>query len=144
MSDLPSVDTARVERIQVIGNETGVLMVAEQGRQVPFAMVRTFVVTGVPPGTMRGHHAHKQCHQLLVCLAGRLTVRLHDGTGSRVLTLEQPGDCVHVLPGLWAEQVYEAPSTTLMVLCDQPYDETDYLRDFKDFQAWRAQAAEKA
>lgn len=144
MSDLPSVDAAQAGRLQVIGDDSGVLMVAEQGRQVPFAIARTFVVTGVAPGTVRGHHAHKQCHQLLVCLTGRLTVRVHDGTRSRTLALDQPGDCLHILPGLWAEQVYEAPSTTLMVLCDQPYDETDYLRVFNDFLAWRVQAAEKA
>ncbi len=138
MNTQPSCQGIRVDRVQTIADRSGTLLVAEAGRHVPFPIARTFVVSGVAAGTRRGHHAHKQCHQLLVCLAGRISVLVHDGSQSLTLELSEPGACVHILPGIWAEQTYETAETTLLVLCDQPYDESDYLRDFQDFLAWRA------
>ena len=45
-----------------------------------------------------------------------------------------------VPPGIWAEQVYEGDDTVLMVLCDLPYDEADYIRDYTEFLAFRGMA----
>lgn len=138
MTTLPLVAELQVSRLQAIGDDTGTLLVAESGRQVPFAIARTFVVTGVAAGAMRGHHAHKRCQQLLVCLSGRISVLVYDGSTSRTLVLAGVGESLYIPPGIWAEQVYEASGSILMVLCDQPYDEADYLRDYEGFLAWRA------
>lgn len=144
MSGLASTSTLQVSKIQVIGDESGTLMVAEGGRHVPFVIRRTFVVAGVAPGVRRGHHAHKECHQLLICLGGRLSVSVADGETREIFVLERAGDSLHIPPGIWAEQVYEVPGTMLMVLCDQPYAEDDYLRDFDQFLAWRAALPKEA
>nr|WP_068430209.1 FdtA/QdtA family cupin domain-containing protein [Magnetospirillum sp. XM-1]CUW37985.1 conserved protein of unknown function \ len=144
MSGPISTSTLHVSRTQVISDDSGVLMVAEGGRHVPFPIRRTFVVAGVAPGVKRGHHAHRECHQLLICLGGRISVSVSDGGAPRIFTLERLGDCLHIPPGLWAEQVYEEPGTILMVLCDQPYDEGDYLREFDQFLAWRAALPKEA
>lgn len=138
MGELAVVTGIQPSRLQTIRDESGTLLVAEVGRQVLFPVARSFVVTGVQPGSMRGHHAHKRCHQFLACLSGRLSVRVFDGGASRTLALAAPGDSLYIPPGIWAEQIYEAPGTTLLVLCDQPYDESDYLRDHDRFLEWRA------
>lgn len=143
MTDLPLVGDLTPSHLQTIADDRGTLVVAECGRHVPFPIARTFVVTDVRAGETRGHHAHKRCNQLLVCLAGRLMVVLDDGEARRIVTLAQPGDALHIPPGMWAEQTYEAPGSTLMVLCDLPYDESDYLRDHEGFLAWRAHVAKE-
>lgn len=144
MGELAVVTGLQPSRLQTIRDAGGTLMVAEVGRHVPFPIARSFVVTDVKAGSTRGHHAHKQCRQFLVCLSGRLSVRVSDGAESAVLALAEPGDSLYIPPGIWAEQVYETPGTTLLVLCDQPYDESDYLRDHDRFLDWRAAMAKES
>lgn len=107
---------------------------------VPFAIRRVFTVHA-REAVRRGHHAHKACSQMMVCLAGRCTVMLDDGKTRRSVELSRPQDALHVPPSIWAEQSYEEPGTILMVMCDQDYDEGDYIRDYDVFLAYRKGAA---
>jgi len=43
--------------------------------------------------------------------------------------------------GIWAEQRYLDSDNVLMVLCDRPYEEHDYIRDYREFLAFRKQPA---
>jgi dTDP-4-dehydrorhamnose 3,5-epimerase-like enzyme len=117
----------------------GTLIVAEAGRQVPFEIVRIFAVTAVGVNECRGHHAHKKLSQLLVCLSGKVEVTVDDGRERRMVVLDHPAQALHLPPGIWAEQVYEGPGTVLLVLCDRPYEEEDYIRDYDDFIAYRTE-----
>ena len=86
---------------------------------------------------MRGHHAHRQCHQLLICPIGVVSVVIADGSSSRTITLDTPEKALHIPPGLWAEEIYRDPTTVLLVLCDRPYEPEDYIRDMAAYRAWR-------
>jgi predicted SAM-dependent methyltransferase/dTDP-4-dehydrorhamnose 3,5-epimerase-like enzyme len=130
------VDDARLFDLQTIADDRGRVIVAE-GNALPFAVARAFAVVGTPDGAERGHHAHRQCNQVLTALAGSLEVRLDDGSRKRTVTLTDPAQALHVPPGLWSEQVYHGNPTTVMVYCDRPFDETDYLRDYQTYLAWR-------
>src|SRR5690606_27532651 len=57
----------------------GDLSAGEFERDIPFPVRRYFVVLNVPTERVRGEHAHKQCHQFLVCVSGRVTVVADDG-----------------------------------------------------------------
>jgi hypothetical protein len=48
-----------------------------------------------------------------------------------------------VPPGIWAEEIYEKPHSVLAVLCDRPYEEGDYIRDFEEFKAYRIKLKER-
>jgi len=121
----------------------GTLVVAEAGRQVPFEIVRIFAVTAVGEGECRGHHAHKHLNQLLVCLSGKVEVIMDDGQERRSVMLDHPARALHLPPGIWAEQTYEGPGTVLLVLCDRPYEEQDYIREYDEFIAYRSQAGQE-
>jgi len=41
-------------------------------------------------------------------------------------------------PTIWAEQTYLQENTIVLVLCDQFYDEADYIRDYDAFLQWRS------
>lgn len=101
---------------------------------------RIFVVTG-HLNSMRGKHAHKALTQILVCVQGACSVVCDDGVSSREFVLDQANRALVVPNGIWAEQRYLEEGTVLVVLCDLPYDEVDYIRDYQDFLVFRQQAA---
>lgn len=119
-------------------DENGDLVVVEGGRHVPFAIARLFVVRA-PQGAVRGQHAHKNCAQFLTCSSGKVEVRCTDGRTTETFVLDAPRRGLLVPPGIWAEQVYLESGSVLTVLCDSPYDAADYLRDYQDFLAYRAE-----
>jgi dTDP-4-dehydrorhamnose 3,5-epimerase-like enzyme len=133
---LPTVDSAIVINLPKI-NDDCALVIAEAKKHVPFDINRIFFVSGVPAGSMRGHHAHRQCHQLLICPIGVVSVVIADGSSSRTITLDTPEKALHIPPGLWAEEIYRDPTTVLLVLCDRPYEPEDYIRDMAAYRAWR-------
>lgn len=141
MNALTLVDQLRVEAVQSIASENGLLLVGEVGKHLGIPVQRFFAVTGVPAGDCRGHHAHRALTQVLVLLQGEVTVVCDDGTTRRTFVLSQAGDKLEIPPGVWAEQIYRDSTTTLLVLCDAVYDEADYLRDYQDFLAWRQEQA---
>jgi dTDP-4-dehydrorhamnose 3,5-epimerase-like enzyme len=97
--------------------------------QLPFTPCRSFVVTNVPVGTRRGGHAHARGQQILVCVAGAVEVRLRHHDIEQVVTLTAPSDALYVASGVWSEQVYRRPNSTLLVFASRPYDPTSYIRD---------------
>ena len=119
--------------LQSFIDDQGSLVIGEAGKHIPFPIKRFFAITNVAGGEKRGHHAHKELNQVLVCLSGSLDVALNDGKQWSSETLDQPGQALHIPPMIWAEQTYADPKTVLLVLCDDVYRESDYLRDFEDF-----------
>lgn len=110
------------------------LAIYEEGL-VPFPIKRVFTINA-QQSCKRGLHAHKECAQLLVCLTGQCIVTCDDGKDRQSFTLESPEKGLLIPPSIWAEQEYE-PNTILMVLTDQLYDESDYIRDYDQFLKYR-------
>ena len=73
----------------------------------------------------------------MVCVCGAVEVRCDDGANSRVERLDRPNAGLFVPPTIWSEQIYVVPGSVLMVLCDQPYEAEDYIRDRAAFVAFR-------
>jgi len=95
--------------------------------QLPFAVRRVFAVAGVPPGTVRGGHAHRSGWQLLVCVSGALQVRLHCAGQEVRRQLSDVGPGLLIGAGVWAEQTYVDPHTVLLVACSEDYDPSSYV-----------------
>jgi dTDP-4-dehydrorhamnose 3,5-epimerase-like enzyme len=55
----------------------GDLLAVELEKHIPFPVRRMFYVMNVPSYHVRGEHAHHECHQLLVCLQGSVTLTAH-------------------------------------------------------------------
>lgn len=60
-------------------------------------------------------------------------MRLTDGTGRRQVTLRPDGVGVLVPPFVWSSLVFDHADTALIVICDELYDETDYIRNWREF-----------
>jgi dTDP-4-dehydrorhamnose 3,5-epimerase-like enzyme len=117
------------------GDATGQLTVYETGATVPFDIRRVFTVTSVA-GRGGGHHAHKRCSQLLVCVHGRIRVTCDNGTNKSEHVLDSSTRGLLLPPGIWAAQEYITEGATLMVLCDRRYEAEDYIREYAEFETF--------
>ncbi len=123
----------------LIEGKDSCLTVYESGKEVPLKIERLFVIKAMDH-ISRGSHAHKECSQILIALNGECKVVCDDGRQKKSFTLNEPNQGLHIPPTIWAEQEYEK-DTILMVLTDQPYDESDYIRNYKDFLKFRNKVA---
>ncbi|MBK7042810.1 MAG: WxcM-like domain-containing protein [Rhodanobacteraceae bacterium] len=74
----------------------GSLTVGEFERSVPFPAKRYFIVFDVPSIETRGEHAHKACHQFLICVRGSVTVMADDGVHREQHLLDRPDRGIHL------------------------------------------------
>ncbi len=107
-----------------------------ESTQVPFTICRVFTVLA-GSDNKRGEHAHKECNQLLTCVSGAIDLLCDDGNQRQTIKLRPDSDGVWVPNGIWAEQTFLEDKSVLLVICDQPYDENDYIRNYDEFIDWK-------
>ena len=98
----------------------------------PFKVRRVFTVCLDRP-QRRGGHAHRFCNQLVICIMGSIDLVVDDGVNKQLRTLSATDKGIWIPAGFWAEQHYSGPSSAILVLCDRPYEEDDYIRDYGQF-----------
>ncbi|TXK65584.1 sugar 3,4-ketoisomerase [Alkalisalibacterium limincola] len=114
-------------------DERGNLTVGEFQRQIPFAVARYFIVYQVPLVERRGEHAHRECHQFLVCVRGRISVIGDDGQRQEEFVLDRPNVGFYMPPMTWGTQYKYSPDAVLLVFASHYYDANDYIRDYSEF-----------
>jgi len=112
----------------------GALVAGELPEQLPFPVARFFMVFDVPGEHLRGEHAHRACHQLLLAAHGSVTVMVDDGVRRETVVLSQPDLGLHIAPGTWGVQYGYTRDAVLLVLASHAYDPDDYIRDYTDFR----------
>jgi acetyltransferase-like isoleucine patch superfamily enzyme/dTDP-4-dehydrorhamnose 3,5-epimerase-like enzyme len=122
-----------LHRLPLVNDLRGDLCVGEFTRTVPFAPKRYFVVFNVPNREVRGEHAHRRCHQFLVCARGSLAVVVDDGRSREEVLLDSPGLGLHIPPLVWATQYRYSPDAALFVFASHSYQPRDYIRDYEEF-----------
>ncbi|TYP89833.1 WxcM-like domain-containing protein [Blastococcus xanthinilyticus] len=119
----------------------GSLVAANFAGDLPFVPQRFFTVFGVPSSDVRGAHAHRRCHQLLVCVQGSVSALVDDGAERQEFVLDRPDLALHMQPMIWGTQYRYTSDAVLLVLASDPYDPDDYIRDHDEFLAEVARAA---
>lgn len=130
-----SVPGVTVHTFPLVGDMRGKLTVGEFTDQVPFVPKRFFMVFDVPGRNVRGQHAHKVCHQFLICTHGSCSVMVDDGTRREEIRLDAPNLAVYMPPMIWGVQYKYTADAVLMVFASDPYDPDDYIRDYDEFMA---------
>lgn len=128
-----SLDLCSIHELPQVRDSRGALTFLEWNRQVPFEVKRIFYVYDVPEGQNRGAHAHHELHQMLICLAGGLTVHLDDGSSKRSVTLDKPWQGLHIPPRIWAAEDGFMANTVYMVLASDTYSPESYIHDYQAF-----------
>ena len=115
-------------KVKLFDDDRGRLAVLDIAEHTPFVPVRMFWISGVAPGNTRGGHAHKACSQFFVCIRGRIQVDAFDGTLIQKCLLGH-GDFLNLVPGIFATETFLDEGSVLLVLCDRPFEQDDYIYD---------------
>lgn len=130
-----AANSARFKLVKLpkIIDQRGNLTVGEFGRAVPFEAKRYFMVFDVPSVESRGQHAHRECHQFLICVHGRVSVLADDGVNREEFLLERPDVGLYLPPNVWGVQDKYSADAVLLVFASHFYDDADYIRDYDEF-----------
>ena len=122
-----------LHRLAVIPDMRGSLSVGEFAREIPFTPLRYFLVFDVPNREVRGEHAHRECHQFLVCVRGSCSVVVDDGDKRIEVLLDAPEKGLYLPPMIWGIQYKYSSDALLLVFASHYYDAGDYIRDYGTF-----------
>lgn len=127
------VQGVTVRRMKNVKDLRGNLSVGEFPADIPFEVKRYFLVYGVPSMETRGEHAHRACHQFLICVHGSCSVVADDGHTRQEFKLDRPEIGIHLPPLTWGTQYKYSPDAVLLVFASEHYDAMDYIRDYEQF-----------
>lgn len=124
----------KVFEFDIHQDKRGSLTVANIESEIPFQVLRYFLIFGVPPREVRGQHAHKECHQFIVCTNGSCKVAVDDGKVKDEIILKSPNMGLYLPPMIWGVQSDYSKDASLLVLASHPYDKADYITDYSEFK----------
>jgi serine acetyltransferase len=129
------VGGSSLHRLPIFLDGRGALTFGEMDQHFPFPVVRYFVVSDVPNLKVRGEHAHRECHEFLVCLRGSCVITLDDGHLREEILLDSQTIGLYLPPLVWSALYNYTPDAILLVLNSQKYSAEDYIRDYEEFLA---------
>ena len=123
----------KLEEFKVLGDHRGQLVALEANRQIPFDVKRVFYIYGTLDGIPRGNHSHYKTKQFLIAVNGSCKVTLDNGKTKETFDLNRPNLGLFQDALIWGSMHDFSSDCVLMVLADEFYDESDYIRDYDKF-----------
>ncbi|WP_299780164.1 FdtA/QdtA family cupin domain-containing protein [uncultured Formosa sp.] len=130
VNDLQRIEIPKIKDIR------GNLAVIEKDC-IPFEIKRVYFLYDVPSDASRGGHAHKTLYQFLIPVSGSFEVRVKDGEGERVITMNKPDIGLLIVPGIWREIENFSSGSVCLVLASAEFNENDYIRDYEDYLSFK-------
>lgn len=127
------LDECRFVRLESRREADGVVTIAENGNELPFAIRRVFYIYSIPANAERGGHSHYIEKELVIAVAGRFEVAVTDGREVRRYTLSRPDEGLYVPPGLWRWLTGFSEGSVVLSMSPYDFDESDYVRDYDEF-----------
>jgi len=120
-------------QLQKHGDERGQLVALEEAKNIPFPIKRVYYMFETGEDVRRGFHAHYKLRQLAVPVRGSCRIILDDGIEKIEVYLDNPVQGLAIDPMIWHEMYDFSRDCVLMVLADDFYNESDYIRNYDDF-----------
>lgn len=133
-----NTSTPKILDIPSFRDARGELNVVEASKQCGFDVRRVYYFYGSQPDIIRGNHAHKKLKQFMICLNGSVDIKITDASGDHHFKLDHPSKGLLLQGSCWRELQNVQFDTVVAVLASEEYDESDYIRDYGDFQKWIA------
>jgi len=118
-----------------LGDDRGSLVALEGDKTVPFDIKRVYYMFDTKSGVSRGYHAHKNLKQVAVCVTGQCRFVLDDGSKREEMLLDSPTKGLLIEGLIWREMHDFSEDCVLLVLANEHYDESDYIRNYQEFIA---------
>jgi UDP-2-acetamido-3-amino-2,3-dideoxy-glucuronate N-acetyltransferase len=129
------VGNVKLHQLKLVRDMRGDLSAGEFPQDIPFEPKRYFLVFNVPSEKTRGEHAHRQCHQFLICIKGSCAVVVDDGKSRCEILLDSPATGIHLPPMTWGVQYKYSSDAVLLVFASDYYSADDYIRNYSEFVA---------
>ena len=126
-----------IEFPKIGGSGLGYISVAEN-ENLPFQVKRIYWTYFTPEDVRRGGHAHYQLQQILVAVAGKITITTELLNGEKKsFVLDKPHTGLFIPKMCWREMHYSHNSVQ-MCIASLEYSEQDYIRKYDEFKSHRA------
>jgi hypothetical protein len=133
MSQRASIRDCKLFDLQRIFYREGNLTPMNGGVDIPFDIRRVFYIYDIPGGESRGAHAHRECHQFIICTLGGFDVAVDDGRNRDTIHLNRSYKGLYIPPMIWASEINFTAGAICTVFASHEYDESDYIRDYRTF-----------
>lgn len=131
---MKKVERPEVLELQEVFNQEAGIVIAENGKGLPFDIKRVYWLHHVPEGQVRGHHAHRSSKRIIVCVQGQLGIAIEDADGQKFdFTLDDPTKGLYI-PNLHWGKFYFGKNTLMLCLASDGFNENDYIKDYKEFR----------
>lgn len=120
-------------QLQQHGDSRGALIALEEDKNIPFPIKRVYYLFKTQEGVRRGFHAHKKLKQVAIAVRGSCRFMLDDGSEKIDLLLDNPAQGLLIESFMWREMYDFSDDCVLMVLADDYFDESDYVRSYEEF-----------
>ena len=130
------IENIKIFDIPKITDPRGNLSVVEEGF-LPYVVKRVYYLYDVPSGAYRGGHAHKEQQEFLIALSGSFEVILNDGENKKSFVLNKPNSGLLIPTGIWRELENFSSGSVCLVLSSGKFLESDYIREYEDFQLFK-------
>lgn len=112
----------------------GNLVIGEAKKNVPFDIKRVYYINNLfNKKSIRGKHAHKKLEQIIFCVNGHFILTLDDGKNKQKITMNDPYVGIRLGPKLWHTMEKFSSDCVILVLANDHYKESDYIRDYNEF-----------
>ena len=110
------------------------MIALEANKDVPFSIERVYCILNTEKNASRGFHAHISLKQVMICLAGSCRVVLDNGVTKSEAVLNDSSRGLLIDGLLWREMHDLSDDCVLIVIANQHFDESDYIRDYEEFK----------
>ena len=129
---MQTINDVKIINIPKVHDERGFLAVIEKNT-IPFAINRVYYLYDVPSDSFRGGHAHKEQQSVIIALSGSFEVLVDDGNTKKRIMLNKPNQGLYIPIQIWREIDNFSSGAVCLVLASTEYDESEYIRDYKEF-----------
>ena len=136
-----TIDDAKIIELPKFLDARGNLSFAENFKQIPFEIKRTYWIYDVPGGEKRGGHAYRENEEIIIALSGAFDVIVDDGKQKKTFTLNRSYYGLYVPKGLWREMDNFSTNSFALEFASTYYNEADYIYDYDQFKKLKRDAA---
>lgn len=125
---------SKLIKLSEIKDKRGNMIPLEYPKQLPFDLKRIYYIYGVPSEERRGFHSHNDLEQILIAVSGTVKILTKTPYEEEQILLDNPNKGLYIGPMVWREMFEFSKDAVLLVLASHEYDESDYIRDYEDYE----------
>lgn len=124
----------KIIELPEMGDERGNLVIIEGNQDIPFEIKRVFYMYGTDSKMVRGSHANRKSEFVLINVAGSTKIKIDDGFSTAVVELNKPRMGIYIPAMLWKDMYDFSDDSVLLVLSNEHYDGSEYIRDYDEYK----------